>query len=119
MKNTVTILAVIAAATLAGCKTVKPLYYHGSYNQNIYQHFKADETDVGEQINQLEETVQMAENNSMPIAPGILAHLGYLHLKQGNLESGFGYLEQEKALFPESAKYIDFLIKNAKGAQGE
>ncbi|WP_392344078.1 DUF4810 domain-containing protein [Pseudoalteromonas prydzensis] len=117
MNKIITTTAVLLLTVLTGCKTVQPLYYYGSYDVNLYQHFKADDISVAEQISQLEETVQMADNKSLLIAPGILAHLGYLHLKQGELDSGFAYLEKEKALYPESEQYINFLIENAKGGK--
>ncbi len=116
MKKNLIIATALAVVLLSGCKTNEQIYYYGTYSENLYQHFNADDTSVGEQISELEETVEKAANKSLPIAPGILAHLGYLHLKQGNRDSGFDYLEKEKSLYPESEKYINFLLKNATGA---
>ncbi|NOU51149.1 DUF4810 domain-containing protein [Pseudoalteromonas sp. JBTF-M23] len=105
----------LSAILLSGCDSTKPLYYYGTYSQNLYDYFKADEVPVSEQINELEQTVQMAQSRGVAIAPGIMAHLGYLYLLEGNSEQGLRYLEQEKKRYPESARYIDFLINNTKG----
>ncbi|CAH9055527.1 hypothetical protein PSECIP111951_02820 [Pseudoalteromonas holothuriae] len=114
MNKILLIASVMMMFFLSGCGTTKALYYHGSYSENIYQYFKVDDTTVSEQISELEQTVQAANNHSAAIAPGILAHLGYLYLLEGNSELGFDYLQLEKQRYPESAHYIDFLIDNAK-----
>jgi hypothetical protein len=98
------------------CKKTEPLYYHGSYNKAVYAYFKAEDTTLEEQISILQQTIQAAANAGKSVAPGIHAHLGLLYFDTGNAELGQQHFEQEKVLFPESAKYLDFLLKSRQGA---
>lgn len=106
----------LLALSVSACKTTEPLYYHGSYNKAVYSYFKAEDTTLEEQIAILEQTIQAAESSGKQIAPGIHAHLGLLYFDTGNANLGQQHFEQEKALFPESVKYLDFLLKARQGA---
>ncbi|WP_105215055.1 DUF4810 domain-containing protein [Pseudoalteromonas sp. T1lg22] len=112
MKKLIT--AAIFAVAATGCKTVEPLYYYGNYNSSVYDYFKADNSTIEEQIAALETVIEQASAKGKAIAPGIHAHLGMLYFETGNNTQGMEHFEQEKFLFPESAQYIDFLIKSAK-----
>lgn len=101
---------------LSACKTTEPLYYHGTYNTAVYTYLKGDESTPAEQIASLQQVIQTAEANGKRIAPGIHAHLGLLYFDAGNSDLGKQHFEHEKALFPESAKYLDFLLKSRQGA---
>lgn len=109
-------LAATMAAVLAGCKTTEPQYFYGQYNSAVYSYFKAEEVSLEEQIAALEEVIQQAAAKGKPVAPGIHAHLGMLYFETGNQGLGLEHFAQEKSLFPESAQYIDFLLKSAKEA---
>ena len=114
MKTSLKITSLVLVSLLAGCQSTKPLYHYGKYQSGLYEHFKAEDNAVGQQIDDLTKTIAKAEQNKLKVAPGIHAHLGYLYLKTGQNDLGFQHLNQEKVLFPESAAYIDFLLKNAK-----
>lgn len=110
-------LPIIVAALvllLAGCKTTEPIYYHGGYSAAVYQYLKNDELSIEEQIQLLENIVEMAANKSKPVMPGVHAHLGLLYFDSGNADLGATHFNQEKALFPESTQYIDFLFSNSQ-----
>lgn len=109
----------VLAFGLTGCKTVKPLYFYGEYQESVYQHFKADDTSVAQQIESLEKSIEQAAANDLAPAPGLYAHLGFLYLKAGNSDAGFASMNKEKELYPEATQYIDFLISNAAGEQNE
>lgn len=111
------LIVAISIATLTGCETTKPLYHYGSYQTNVYEHFKNEDSAVAEQIEDLEKTIRDSNRKKLQVGPGIYAHLGYLYLQSGQRDTGLGYLQKEKQLYPESAKYIDFLLKNAKAGQ--
>lgn len=111
----VLLFALVASATLTGCKTTEPLYHYGDYQQTVYSYFKGNETSASEQIGVLEQAIEIAGNKGKAIAPGVHAHLGMLYFESGNPEQGSMHFEQEKALFPESSVYLDFLLKSAKG----
>lgn len=106
----------VLALSVSACKTTEPLYYHGAYNQAVYAYFKAEDTTLEEQINILQQTIQDASSKGKPVAPGIHAHLGLLYFDTGNSDLGQQHFEKEKMLFPESAKYLDFLLKSRQGA---
>ena len=108
MKRLFAILPVLIIVT--GCQVTEPQYYYGTYANNVYGFFKADEVSIDDQILALEEVVSQAESMGKPIAPGIHAHLGMLYFESGNAEKGVVHLQHERALFPESQHYIDFLL---------
>lgn len=110
------IITGLAVLVLSGCKTTGPQYHYGQYTSTVYHYFKADQSTLEEQISALEEAVQTAEAKSKPIAPGIHAHLGMLYFEAGNNDLGEAHFNKEKTLFPESTKYLDFLLSSAKEA---
>ena len=115
LKNLSCRLALLTVVlSFAGCAApVKPLYQWGGYQSSVYQYLKSNGSDPGAQIAQLEAEVQKnaATNNTSP--PGLHGHLALLYSKMGDEASAVKHLEAERALFPESAAYIDFLLKNA------
>jgi len=117
MKRNLLITTALAVVVLSGCQSTKPLYHYGSYQSNVYDHFKNEDTTVLKEIDDLKKTLAKAPKSTPNIAPGIYAHLGYLYIQSGQVDTGLNYLAKEKALYPESAKYIDFLLKNAKAGK--
>jgi hypothetical protein len=120
MRSVVTLkylTVVVAVATLSGCQTTKPLYHYGAYQDSVYSHFKNEDSSVPQQIEALEKTIARSSAKNLPVGPGLNAHLGYLYIESGQLEKGVAYLRQEKALYPESAQFIDFLLKNAQAGK--
>lgn len=108
-------LVAFASLILGGCKTTEPLYYYGGYQQSVYNYFNANEVTVTEQIQSLEKIIAKSSAKGKTVAPGVHAHLGMLYFEIGNTEQGAVNFEYEKALFPESIIYLDFLIKNSQG----
>jgi hypothetical protein len=106
-----------AVLFLAGCKTIDPIYYYGAYPEAMYSYFKADTTSISQQILMLEQVIEQAQGKGKPVAPGVHAHLGMLYFESGNADQGVTHFEREKALFPESTAYLDFLMKQAVGAK--
>ncbi len=112
-----TLLAAICVAALTGCQSTKPLYHYGSYQANVYEHFKNEDSAVTQEIEALEQTISETSRNKLQVGPGIYAHLGYLYLQSGQRDTGISYLQKEQQLYPESAKFIEFLLKNVKAGQ--
>ena len=114
MRNILLTCAMLLA--LSACKTTtEPLYYHGEYNKAVYTYLKGDTTTQQEQIAALQTIIQDAAAKGKKVAPGIHAHLGLLYFDTGSAIEGEQQFAQEKALFPESAQYLDFLLKSKKG----
>lgn len=100
-----------ALVFLSGCATQeKPLYYWGSYQAQTYAYFKG-EASPEEQIIALEEDVQKARAEGLELPPGYHAHLGMLYAKVGKEDQVVQQLETERTYFPESASFMDFLLR--------
>ena len=108
-------LALAVVCLAAGCASRSPgLYGWGSYQAQVYEHFKATSTNPEDQILALEADLEKIRSKQATPAPGYLAHLGMLYTSIGRDDKAFQAFEQEKALFPESAQFIDFLINKSK-----
>lgn len=109
------LLALLAAtALLGGCATQpQPLYYWAGYQEQVYAHFNAEGSDPAQQIAALEAGLQVARSRAQTPPPGFHAHLGMLYAEVGKADQVRQQFETEKALFPESAAYMDFLLRNA------
>jgi hypothetical protein len=106
----------VAAGVLAGCahKGREPIYYWGDYQKQIYSYYKKD-SDPQQQIDALNLDIEKAKSVNKPVAPGLHAQLGLLYAKNGDTDKAFSQFATEKQLFPESAAYMDFLMKKKQG----
>lgn len=102
------------AALLGGCVAQpQPLYHWSGYQEQVYAHFTGESSDPAQQIAALEASLQEARSRAQTPAPGFHAHLGMLYAQVGKADQVRQQFETEKALFPESAAYMDFLLRNA------
>ena len=110
------LLSMVASALLVGCggTAPKPLYQWESYNYQVYEYLKGQGNGPEAQVNVLEEDLQKiyASGNSPP--PGYHAQLGLLYAHIGKGDRVVQEFQAEKNLFPESAVYMDFLLKEHK-----
>ena len=99
-------LAAVALG-LGACGT--PSYYEwGHYEDSVHAVTGTpDGFDLGAEIDVLEKQLEATVSQQRPIPPGLHAHLGYLHSVAGNPAAARQHFEQEKALFPESARFMD------------
>ena len=105
------LLAAAVAALLAGCQTARPLYYWGHYEALIYQDYsKPGKMTPEEEAKLLEEDLQKAAAANLAAHPGLHAHLGYLYFQMGRPDQARQEFEREKALFPESAPFMDRML---------
>lgn len=91
-----------------------PLYGWGSYQAQVYEHFKASQTNPEDQILVLERDLEKMRSANLTPAPGLQAHLGMLYTLVGRDDKALMAFQSEKTMFPESAKFIDFLVNKAK-----
>lgn len=102
---------------LTGCtQAPKPLYNWDSYQSVVYQHYQQSESDPQSQIDALKKSIELSRAKSLGIPPGLHAHLGMLYGTTGALDLAMVEFNEEKILYPESAEFMDFLMKN-KGIQ--
>ncbi len=104
-----------ALLLLGGCATQGNQYYWGEYEPLIYDMYvNPGAADTDTQVEKLTLTIQQAQSYGMQIPPGLYAHLGMMYAKQGNPALAVEALNEEKAHYPESAKFIDGLMVRAK-----
>ncbi len=110
------VLAVLfgSASVLTGCANQpQPLYHWSGYQEQVYAHFKGDGSSPQEQVAALEASLQEARAEDRALPPGFHAHLGMLYAELGKADQVRQQFETEKTLFPESAPYMDLLLRNA------
>lgn len=108
------VLAVAALALLGACaQQPKSMYSWQSYQPSVYAYLKDDGADYAAQSLAMQKNIETARATNMQLPPGFRAHLGMLYLKLGEGDKGLEQLEGEKAAFPESKPFMDFLLRNA------
>jgi len=101
---------------ISGCATKPQLYNWGDYESQVYARF-SDKGHPEQQIDAMEKTLQTNKNNK-PAPPGFHAHLGLLYGEAGRIAEMREQFTIEKTLFPESAAFMDFLLKKVDSAKG-
>jgi hypothetical protein len=108
--------ALLAAALLTGCAAhTNTLYEWGSYQAEVYDYFKGESKE--KQIAELEKDLEKMQAKDRAVPPGVRAHLGMLYAEAGNDGKAVEMLQTEKARYPESATYVDFLLKKYQKQQ--
>ena len=106
------VAAIAMGSVLVGCaEAPKRLYYWEGFQGQLYEHFKADRSGPEEQLRILDAQAQKARAIGAALPPGFRAHLAMTYLRLGRDGEAKQELEAEKANFPESAQYMDFLLK--------
>lgn len=104
--------AIVIAAALMGCAHApKPLYHWEGFQAQLYEHFKSDSLSPESQLHVLEGQMLKARAAGAVLPPGFRAHLAMVYLRLGRPDEARVQLEAEKASFPESSAYMDFLLK--------
>lgn len=105
-------VSALAAAALVGCAAApRPLYHWGSFPSRQYQVLLHEGASAQEQIQALEAEAEKARASQAALPPGFRAHLGLMYLEQGDADRARDAWTAEKTAFPESAPYMDRLLK--------
>ena len=108
-------VSLLVGATLTGCAGRTPrIYEWGSYQEQVYEYYKSQDTSPNKQIAALEADVEKIRATGKTPPPGFHAHLGLMYAQSGNSAQARREFETEKTLFPESATFMDFLLRNPK-----
>ena len=100
---------------LCACESPKTLYHWGRYEDSVYKMLEnPDGTNVPAEIQSLSNEVEQDLAEGRRAAPGVHAHLGYLYYLSGNPDSAKLEFEAEKAAYPESAVFIDGVLRRMK-----
>jgi len=110
-------MALLAVLVISGCATQKPLIYRwGEYEQLVYEMYAAPgKAEPGAQVTKLSEDVERTLAEGKRVPPGVHAHLGYMYYIQGNEGAAINEFATEQKLFPESAVFIDGILKRLQG----
>ncbi len=113
-------MAAVAAVLATGCASApKPLYGWENYQPQVYTYLKSHgEASPEPQIAALEEAEQKVRARGEVLPPGYQAHLALLYAKAGQSTKSAERLAAEKAQFPESAPFMDFLSRTFAGGKG-
>ena len=103
---------VLGSILLSGCTGPNTLYQWEGYQPQVYQYFKGESKEA--QAEALEGDLQKIRAKNGAVPPGYHAQLGLLYSSLGKDDQMVQQFQTEKALFPESAAYMDFLLKNAR-----
>jgi len=104
--------AAACGALLAGCASQNTLYQWEGYQPQVYNYFKGEPKQ--EQVIVLERDLEKIKAAGKLPPPGYHAHLGLLYADLGKDDEMVRQFQTEKALFPESGTYVDFLLRNIK-----
>jgi len=101
---------------LIGCATpAVPLYVWEAFPRQQYQSLLRDGVSPLDQIAAMNAHAERVRANRGKLPPGFRAHLGMLHLQVGNSDMARQSWQAERAAFPESAHYMDSLLKKLDG----
>jgi hypothetical protein len=108
--------ALLLGLAMTGCAS-KPatLYQWEGYQQQVYEYLTGDGTTPAEQLTALQAHAEKARTSQAALPPGFRAHVGLINLQLGQNDEARRSFEAEKAAFPESSQYMDFLLKRLKG----
>ena len=106
------VAAALAALSVVGCAAgPKPLYHWDGYARSVYDQLLMPSQASGPRLLELESQAQKARAANAALPPGFRAHLGHQYLLAGRLDDARDAFRAEKAAFPESATYMDFLLR--------
>lgn len=106
-----------ALVALAGCATAPaPMYTWDTFPKQQYEALLREGFSPLDQIAAMTAQAEKARAGNAALPPGFRAHLGMLHLSVGNADAARDFWMAEKSAFPESAPYMDSLLKKLDGS---
>ena len=107
--------AALAGVLLTACVEPgprPPAYGWAGYEDLIYAMYaEPGEATPEAQVDRLSTGIEEAESAGLQAGPGVYAHLGYMQYLTGNIDAARGAFERERSLYPESAAFVDGLLK--------
>ena len=112
MKKIALFFAAVPLAFLSSCGTTS-LYNWSSYTNDTYQYVKkGDDESSGKLLETYQKIIDDQQKTvRQTVPPGIYGDYGYFLVKAGKIEEGKEFLNKEKELYPESALFIDSILK--------
>ncbi len=101
---------------LCGCAT-PTLYEWGNYDEWLYENYENPKNDEELYVD-LTALITAYESRpnptTKPMAPGLYAEYGFLLMRRGENALAIEAYNKEKALWPESAQFMDSMIQTAQ-----
>lgn len=114
-----TLIATTTFALIPGCaQPPKPLYMWERLPGQQYETLVRTGAGIEDQIRELQAHAEKARAAAAALPPGFRAHLGMLHLTNGNAEEARSLWNAEKTAFPEASPYMDQLLRRLEGNNG-
>jgi hypothetical protein len=116
------LLLIACTFTLTACHKPQPLLYHYNDYSNAYYAYKKDmspESLLKLQLAMEEAIGNAGESKSGRVPPGMYANVGYIYLKSGNPQKAITAFTKEKKTYPESAHFMDRMIKKVELTEGD
>jgi hypothetical protein len=112
MKAKTLVILSLISLMMASCTQQKALYNWGKTQETTYQYMKkGTEKDMENLLQAYQYVVDNQKGGRKTVPPGIYADYGFLLIKQGKVEEGLKLMKMEAALYPESAVFIERIIK--------
>lgn len=108
MKIVAVVLTVLCACSCAH----QNKYYWGNYDSSLYHYYKSPENSEDYETD-LKTVIEKAEAKKK-VPPGIYAEYGYQLMLKKDWDGASANFEKEKALWPESAPFMDSLVKRVQ-----
>ncbi len=99
---------------LSGCGTPSTYRWGGYESAIAVLYSDADEESLATQMSKLSRHLETAPRTGRPVPPGMRAHLAYLCYLNGDTAAAVKYFKAEKEAFPESARFIDFMLEQLR-----
>jgi hypothetical protein len=115
------LFALASCALLSACASARPLPYNwGNYPFTLYR-LKKDPSNETLQAHKqvLVQIIQVSNQQSMRVPPGVFAEYGYILVKEGQTEEGLKYLDLEAQTYPESKVFVERVKAQASQPTGE
>jgi hypothetical protein len=107
MKKIVAVLILLCASSCANQK-----YYWGDYDSSLYHYYK-NPAKAEDYEKELKSIIEKGEATKK-VPPGIYAEYGYQLMLKKDWDGAAVNFEKEKTLWPESASFMDSLVKRVQ-----
>lgn len=106
--------AISLAGLLLGCAAPPAHHPWNGYPTQVYSYLRNHVPSREEQIQARGKAMAQSLGAAAELQPGYQAHLGLMHLHADRSNEALHAWKREKALFPESTRFTDYLIGNLK-----
>lgn len=106
--------AISLAGLLLGCAAPPARHHWNGYPTQVYSYLRNHVASREEQIQARGKAMAQSLGAAAELQPGYQAHLGLMRLHADRSNEALHAWKREKALFPESTRFTDYLIGNLK-----